>query len=125
MVIIWGGWLAFDAGTTLSLNFRSVNAMAVTNICASSGAITWSSLTYYETGHWSLDSTFMGAIAGLVLITPAAGFVDLTTAFFFGIMGALVCRQALRFKFTKFAESIRWVDNGDTFGEKGFHKRIH
>lgn len=115
MVIIWGGWLAFDAGTTLALNFRSVNAMCVTNICASAGAMTWMGMTYYETGHWSLDSAFMGAIAGLVLITPAAGFIDMTTAFFFGVIGALVCRQALKFKFTEFAERIRWVDNADTF----------
>jgi ammonia channel protein AmtB len=115
MVIIWSSWLAFDAGTTLSLNFKSVMAMCVTNLCASAGALTWSSITYIETGKWSLDSTFMGAIAGLVMITPAAGFIDLTTAFFFGVFGAFICRQALRIKFTKFAKKIRWVDNGDTF----------
>jgi len=115
MVIIWGSWLAFDAGTTLSLNFKSVMALCVTNLCASAGALTWAGMTYYETGKWSLDSTFMGAIAGLVLITPSAGFIDLTTSFFFGMAGALICRQALRFKFTDFARRIRWVDNGDTF----------
>lgn len=115
MIIIWGSWLAFDAGTTLALNFKSVMAMCVTNLCASSGALTWACLTHYETGKWSLDSTFMGAIAGLVLITPSAGFIDLPTSFFFGIAGALICRQALRFKFTDFARRIRWVDNGDTF----------
>lgn len=77
--------------------------------------MTWICMTYYESGRWSLDSLFMGAIAGLVLITPAAGFIDLSTAFFFGVMGAVVCRQALRFKSTKLAERMRWVDNGDTF----------
>jgi hypothetical protein len=115
MIIIWGSWLAFDAGTTLSLNFQSINALAVTNLCASAGAMTWSSMTYYETGKWSLDSTFMGAIAGLVMITPAAGFIDLPTAFFFGLFGAVICRQALRIKSTKTAARWRWVDNGDTF----------
>lgn len=115
LVIIWNSWLAFDAGTTLSLNFKSVMAMCVTNLCASAGAMTWASMTYFETGKWSLDSTFMGAIAGLVLITPSAGFIDLTTSFFFGVGGALICRQALRFKFTDLARRIRWVDNGDTF----------
>ena len=115
MVIIWGSWLAFDAGTTLSLNFKSVMAMCVTNLCASAGSLTWSCITYFETGKWSLDSTFMGAIAGLVLITPAAGFIDMPTSFFFGFFGAAICRQALRFKFTDFARRIRWVDNGDTF----------
>jgi len=115
MIIIWGSWLAFDAGTVLALNFQAVMALCVTNLCASSGALTWSCLTYYETGRWSLDSTFMGAISGLVMITPAAGFIDMPTAFFFGIFGALLCRQALRIKSTKFAQRWRWVDNGDTF----------
>jgi ammonia channel protein AmtB len=68
-----------------------------------------------RTGKWSPDSTFMGAIAGLVLITPSAGFIDLTTSFFFGVGGALICLRALRFKFTDLARRIRWVDNGDTF----------
>jgi len=72
-------------------------------------------MTYYETGKWSLDSTFMGAISGLVLITPSAGFIDMPTAFFFGVFGAVICRQALRFKSTTLARRIRWVDNGDTF----------
>ena len=57
----------------------------------------------------------MGAIAGLVFITPAAGFIDLTTSFFFGVVGAVICRQALRIKFTNFAHRFKWVDNGDTF----------
>lgn len=115
MIIIWGSWLAFDAGTTLSLTFQSVNALCVTNLCASAGALTWASITYLETGLWSLDSTFMGAIAGLVMITPSAGFIDMPTSLFFGIFGALICRQALRIKFTDFARRWRWVDNGDTF----------
>jgi ammonia channel protein AmtB len=115
MIIIWGSWLAFDAGTTLSLTFQSIMALAVTNLCASAGALTWASMTYFESGKWSLDSTFMGAIAGLVMITPAAGFIDLATSFFFGVLGAVVCRQALRIKFTEFARRWKWVDNGDTF----------
>jgi ammonia channel protein AmtB len=115
MIIIWGSWLAFDAGTTLGLNFKSVMALCVTNLCASAGAMTWACITYFETAKWSLDSTFMGAIAGLVMITPAAGFIDLTTSFFFGVFGAVLSRQALRIKFTDFARRFRWVDNGDTF----------
>jgi len=115
LVTIWGSWLAFDAGTTLSFNFKSVMALCVTNLCAAAGAMTWALMTYHETRMWSLDSTFMGAIAGLVMITPSAGFIDMTTSFFFGVAGALVCRQALRIKFTKTAQRWKWVDNGDTF----------
>jgi ammonia channel protein AmtB len=115
LIIIWNSWLAFDAGTTLSFNFKSVMALCVTNLCASGGAMTWASITYFETGKWSLDSTFMGAIAGLVMITPAAGFIDMPTSFFFGVVGAIVGRQALRIKFTKLAARLRWVENGDSF----------
>jgi len=115
LVIIWNSWLAFDAGTTLSLNFKSIMALCVTNLCASGGAMTWACITYFETGKWSLDSTFMGAIAGLVMITPAAGFIDMPTSFFFGVVGAIIGRQALRIKFTKLAARLRWVDNGDSF----------
>ncbi|RYP43847.1 hypothetical protein DL768_009627 [Monosporascus sp. mg162] len=115
LITIWGSWLAFDAGTTLALSFQSVMALCVTNLCASAGALTWACITYLETKKWSIDSTFMGAIAGLIMITPAAGFIDMPTAFCFGIFGALLCRQALRIKFTDFARRWRWVDNGDTF----------
>ncbi|CAG9947886.1 unnamed protein product [Clonostachys rosea f. rosea IK726] len=115
MATIWGGWLAFDAGTTLSLNFKSVMAFAVTNTCAASGAMTWSLINYWETGRFSLDSTFLGTLSGLVMITPAAGFVHLGSAFCLGIVGALIIRQALRIKFTDFARKLKWVDNGDTF----------
>ncbi|KAL4963762.1 Rh-like protein/ammonium transporter [Aspergillus stella-maris] len=115
LIIIWNAWLAFDAGTTLALNFKSVMAACVTNLCAASGALTWAGITYYETGKFSLDSTFLGAIAGLVLITPSAGFIDLNTSVLFGVVGALGGRQALRIKFTKTARLRRWVDNGDTF----------
>lgn len=115
MIIIWGSWLAFDAGTTLSLNFQSVMALCVTNICAAAGCLTWATINFLETKQWSLDSMFLGAISGLVMITPAAGFVDMTTAFCFGIVGAAIGRQALRIKFTDFARRWRWVDNADVF----------
>ncbi|KAL3456052.1 Rh-like protein/ammonium transporter [Aspergillus heterothallicus] len=115
LIIIWNAWLAFDAGTTLALNFKSVMAACVTNLCAASGALTWAGITYWETGKFSLDSTFLGAIAGLVLITPSAGFIDLNTSVAFGVVGALAGRQALRIKFTKGAALRRWVDSGDTF----------
>lgn len=90
-------------------------AACVTNLCAASGALTWAGLTYFESGKFSLDSTFLDAIAGLVLITPSAGFIELNTSVGFGAVGALAGRQALRIKFTKGAALRHWVDNGDTF----------
>lgn len=115
LVSIWGSWLAFDAGTALSLNFKAIMALCVTNLCAASGALTWMLYTYVEVGRWSLDSCFMGAISGLIMITPSAGFIDMPSAMLFGVVGALFCRQTLRIKFTDFARRWRWVDHGDTF----------
>ena len=114
LITIWDAWMAFDAGTALALNFKAVMTACVTNLCAASGALTWACITYYQTSKWSLDSTFLGAIAGLVLITPSCGFIDMPTAFLFGVIGSLLCSQALRFKFTKFAAKYKWVDNADT-----------
>ncbi|KAL8291681.1 hypothetical protein RQP46_001939 [Phenoliferia psychrophenolica] len=90
-------------------------SLFTTNLCASSGALTWSFITYYETRRFSLDSIFMGAISGLIFITPSAGFIGIPTSFFFGIVGACICRAALLIKYTKVAARLRWVDNGDTF----------
>ncbi len=115
LVAIWGGWLAFEAGTAMELNFTAVFAMFTTNLCAASGAATWSLLNYRLTGLWSLDAFFLGAISGLVMITPSSAFISITTAFWFGVFGAVLCHTALRFKSTALARRLRFVDNGDTF----------
>ena len=75
-------------------------------------------MTYFEIGEWSIDSTFVYAVAGLVLITPSAGFIDLTTSLFFGAGGAVIYQQALRFNIADLAWRICWVDNGDTFATR-------
>lgn len=49
------------------------------------------------------------------MITPSAGFIDMSTSLLFGVVGAVVMRLALRMKFSDFARRWRWVDNGDTF----------
>ncbi len=115
MIIIWGSWLAFDAGTTLTLSFQSVMALCVTNLCASAGALTWACMAFFETGRWSIDATFMGAIAGLVMINAGSWLHRHADGILLGIFGAILCRQALRIKFTDAARHRRWVDNGDTF----------
>ncbi|KAF1928788.1 Rh-like protein/ammonium transporter [Didymella exigua CBS 183.55] len=115
MISIWGSWLASDAGTTLAFNFESAMALCVTNLCAASGAATWMLYTYVEVGRWSLDSCFMGAISGLIMITLSAGFIDVPSVMGFGIVSALFYRQTLKIKFNNFARRWRWVDRGDTF----------
>ncbi|PWN52016.1 putative ammonium transporter [Violaceomyces palustris] len=115
LILIWSCWLPFEAGTALAFNFRSIMTLCVTNLCAASGAFTWTMMTYFESGKWSLDSTFLGMLAGLVMITPAGGFVGMGSAVVLGAIGSVFSRQVLRFKFTERAQRLRWVDCGDTF----------
>ena len=66
----------------------------------------------------SLDRIFTGAIAGLIMVTPAAGLIDLSSSLCFGLFGAVVCRRALRIKFMSFARGWNWMDNDDTFATR-------
>ncbi len=63
-----------------------------------------------------MDSTFIDATAGLVMITPSTGFVDIGARFFFGVAGRGICRLELRIKFSKMAKRFRWVCWGGCYG---------
>ena len=139
MVFIWSCWLPFESGTALALNFKAVMAFCVANLSAASGSLTWTLLTCeqgcassiaavlltphdtdFASGKWSLDAATLGMLAGLVMITPAGGFVSLTDAFLLGIIGACLIYQMLRFKSTHLAHSILWVDPADVFATHCF-----
>lgn len=116
MVLIWSCWLPFESGTALALNFKAVMAFCVTNAAAAAGAATWTLLAYLESGRMSLDAAVLGMIAGLVMITPAGGFVGMSDAVVMGVLGALACRVFLRFKSSALAtQKLRWVDPADMF----------
>ncbi len=80
--ILWFGWFGFNAGSGLAANGQGVNALLVTNTAAAAGALTWGILSYIQNKRVSAVGIATGAVAGLVAITPAAGFVN--------VMGALV-----------------------------------
>ncbi|KAK9898240.1 ammonium transporter [Cystobasidium minutum MCA 4210] len=115
-ILIWNGWLAFDGCSTLALNLRSAVAMTTTQMSGSMGAITWSAWEYYKTGKWSIAAVISGAIAGLVAITPGCGYVGLPAALLFGFVGGSVCFWTSKFKFTRMAKKIGWVDPCDVTG---------
>ena len=79
--LLWFGWFGFNAGSGLAADALGVNAFLVTNIAAATAALTWGILSHLQTRRMSAVGVATGAIAGLVAITPAAGFV--------GVMGAL------------------------------------
>ncbi|KAI8966186.1 ammonium transporter [Daldinia sp. FL1419] len=98
-VFLWVGWFGFNGGSALAANMRAVMACIVTHLAASVGGITWTLLDYRLEKKWSVVGFCSGAIAGLVAITPAAGFVTPWAAVVFGIVGGIGCNFATKLKF--------------------------
>ncbi len=85
--LLWFGWLGFNAGSALAANGIAVNAFITTNTAGAAAAVSWAIVEWVLTGKPTMFGTISGAVAGLVAITPACGFVDFTGAL---IIGAVV-----------------------------------
>lgn len=91
-VLIWVGWFGFNGGSALNASMRSMIAAFNTNTAASSGVLGWVLVDYFKHGRrFSVVGACEGAIAGLVGITPAAGFVSVWLAAVIGFITAVVC----------------------------------
>ncbi|KAF2204403.1 Rh-like protein/ammonium transporter [Delitschia confertaspora ATCC 74209] len=91
-VLIWFGWFGFNGGSALNGSIRSMIAAFNTNTAAGFGVLGWVTVDYIRTkGHFSIVGACSGAIAGLVGITPAAGFVSVWIAALIGFLTAVVC----------------------------------
>jgi Amt family ammonium transporter len=95
--LLWFGWFGFNAGSALAADGLAANAFVVTNIAAAAGALVWMSAAWLY-GRPSSLGMVSGAIAGLVGITPAAGFVGPMTAIVIGGVAGLLCYSALLFR---------------------------
>jgi len=80
------GWFGFNGGSTGNASMRSWYAIVNTHLSCSTGALTWLFVDYIKTRKWSMAGMCSGAIAGLVGITPGAGFVPVYTAVVFGVV---------------------------------------
>lgn len=89
--LLWFGWFGFNAGSALGANGLAAHAFVVTNITAAGGAIAWMATSWARKGHPSVLGAACGAVAGLVGITPAAGFVGVWAAIIIGIGAGFVC----------------------------------
>ncbi len=89
--LLWVGWFGFNAGSAVSAGGRAGMAMATTQIATAAAALAWMFVEWAARGKPSVLGMVSGAVAGLVAITPASGFVDPTGALLIGIAGGLVC----------------------------------
>jgi ammonium transporter, Amt family len=93
--LLWFGWFGFNAGSALAANGLAAHALVVTNVAAAGGAIAWLATAWARKGRPSVLGAAAGAVAGLVGITPAAGFVGVPAAIIIGIgAGMFSCLAA-------------------------------
>lgn len=98
-VFLWFGWFGFNGGSALAANLRAAQACIVTNLCASVAGLTWMLWDYRLERKWSTVGFCSGAIAGLVAITPASGFVGSPAAVLYGVAAGTICNFATQLKF--------------------------
>ncbi len=96
--LLWFGWFGFNAGSALAADGLAGNAFLVTNTAAAAAALTWMILAWMVSGKPSVVAAASGAVAGLVAITPAAGFVGPLAAIVIGMGAGTFCFLALRLR---------------------------
>jgi Amt family ammonium transporter len=89
--LLWFGWFGFNAGSALAANGLAAHAFVVTNVSAAMGAMTWMTVSWIRHGRPSVLGAAAGAVAGLVGITPAAGFVGPSAAILIGFGAGVLC----------------------------------
>ncbi|AZQ44229.1 ammonium transporter [Nonlabens ponticola] len=96
--LLWFGWFGFNAGSALGVNSDTIIAFANTNLASATAMITWIFYDRFAGRKMSALNACIGAIVGLVAITPAAGFVSLGQSIFIGFIAALISNYAIRLK---------------------------
>ncbi|MEM9201320.1 MAG: ammonium transporter [Actinomycetota bacterium] len=96
--ILWFGWFGFNAGSALAANGQAAHALLNTFVAGSAGMIAWLALEWKRDGHATTLGGASGVIAGLVAITPAAGFVGGLSPIIFGAVAAVACYFAIQLK---------------------------
>jgi ammonium transporter, Amt family len=113
--LLWFGWFGFNAGSALGANGLATNAFVVTHTAAAMAALTWALIDWKVNGAPTMLGTISGAVAGLVAITPAAGFVNIWGALAIGIGVSVFCFIAVTYVKAKFG----YDDSLDAFGVHG------
>jgi len=112
--LLWVGWFGFNAGSSISSNLSTAQALTVTQIAAATGAISWMIIEAMRDGKATALGLASGILAGLVAITPAAGVVQPSGAIALGILASLFCYSAILIK-----NKLGYDDSLDAFGIHG------
>jgi len=112
--LLWFGWFGFNAGSALAANASAVNAFVVTNTAAAAAILGWLGAEWLRGGKPSAVGAASGAVAGLVAITPAAGFVGPMPAIAIGVGAGVFCYFAVQF-----INHLRIDDSLAVFGVHG------
>ena len=113
--LLWFGWFGFNAGSALSSGGLAASAFVVTNTACAAAAFTWAVVEWMHRGKPTVLGAVSGAVAGLVAITPAAGFVSPMSSILIGIMGGVVCY----FSVSVIKGKLGYDDSLDAFGIHG------
>jgi Amt family ammonium transporter len=113
--LLWVGWFGFNAGSAAAANGSAGMAMAVTQFATAAAALTWMFAEWMSRGKPSVLGIISGAVAGLVAITPASGFVNPTGSLVIGIVAGLLCFWGA----TGLKHAMGYDDSLDAFGVHG------
>jgi ammonium transporter, Amt family len=113
--LLWAGWFGFNAGSAFEASPRAVGALVSTQVAASASAFIWGICEYLKRGQMSVLGMATGAIAGLIAITPASGFVGIGGSLIIGGIASIVCF----FTVTGFKSATGIDDTLDVFALHG------
>ena len=112
--LLWFGWFGFNAGSALSANALATNAFVTTHFAAATAMLTWTAIEWFRHGKPTVIGAISGAVAGLVCITPAAGFVSPLSSILIGIVAGAAC-------YTMVCEVKKRFGYDDTLDVFGIH----
>jgi Amt family ammonium transporter len=113
--LLWVGWFGFNAGSALNAGGMASSAFAATHFAAAAAGFSWAAAEWFTKGKPSALGCVSGMVAGLVVVTPASGFVTPTSATIMGLIGGVVCYLAA----SKVKAKFGYDDSLDAFGVHG------
>ncbi len=113
--LLWVGWFGFNGGSALGANALASNAFAATHFAAAAAALSWMFIEWLKTGKPTVLGAISGAVAGLVVVTPASGFTTPMWGLVMGAIGGVACFFAA----TSLKHALGYDDSLDAFGVHG------